>query len=825
MNRPPAYTLHGKAFVTRLLVAVLCCWVVSTSFVPHAWAVSLAEPAESAGGVPVASAADAGISGANAATRVEVGSTADVEGAEEGADGLGAQSAVPARDANPSANAATEDGALVVNDTAEGSASVVSGTAEDAQAVSGTALEDSTPAANSTTVESTTPAVNSTAADTNPTAVDSGQIPAEGTQNASNGAENESAAQAANALAASYDARTEGFITPVRMQEPWGACWAFGSLAAMEANLVKQGLITSNDQLSPRHLIYFAGTPVGSEAGAQAGEGQYPISSIVELYGENAVFEMGGHALEAASAISSGEGVALEADYPYQNNEGYVVASGMNYSKDGTWALPESSRYTAAFGLRNMIRITNPATYSEPGNINSFALNYYALDAVKQAILDYGAVSVSYCSYHGEGGQPNYYDMHNSTYFTNATTVVDHDVCIVGWDDNFEAERFTTGKDGILPEGNGAWIVKNSWGAEFEEFPNKNNWGNEGYFYLSYFDRSAQGFTAWDMMPLTSPDWTTITNQYDYMGQRSNAETRVVDYAPVSYANVFSAEQDQTLRAVSVNTYAPNTEVVIQVYDVDSAAEPSSANPTTGKLLATQSLLVDWGGYHRIMLQSPQVLSKGQRFAVVVSALEATAEGTKIPVASIEAGNNSASVDVYKLTHGDRVIVNAGETRVLADLDENPATPSTWVDGAEYATLLQARATDGAYYGNACIKAFSDPYEAPVVPDEGDKPAPAPSPAPAPQPSPAPAPAPNEEGAGAAVRPEGSSQGVLPVNGGAQTLPAAQTAVHAPAHAVKATAAPLSPKTADETPLGISLLLIISLACMAVARSKQTQGF
>lgn len=49
-----------------------------------------------------------------------------------------------------------------------------------------------------------------------------------------------------------------------------------------------------------------------------------------------------------------------------------------------------------------------------------------------------------------------------------------HDVVVVGWDDNFPKENFT-----IQPEGDGAFICKNSWGEEF---------GDDGYFYVSYYD-------------------------------------------------------------------------------------------------------------------------------------------------------------------------------------------------------------------------------------------------------------------------------------------------------------------------------------------------
>ena len=59
-------------------------------------------------------------------------------------------------------------------------------------------------------------------------------------------------------------------------------------------------------------------------------------------------------------------------------------------------------------------------------------------------------------------------------YTDNQDASVNHAVVIVGWDDNYSAGNFLEGKQ---PPADGAWIVRNSWGEDY---------GNDGYFYLSY---------------------------------------------------------------------------------------------------------------------------------------------------------------------------------------------------------------------------------------------------------------------------------------------------------------------------------------------------
>lgn len=99
------------------------------------------------------------------------------------------------------------------------------------------------------------------------------------------------------------------------------------------------------------------------------------------------------------------------------------------------------------------------------------------VNIVKKAILDYGAVTSSiHVDQHPfiAGGLLS---MSNSdyTFYYGGTNPVNHGVLIVGWDDNITV----TGGPSSPGQSTGAWIVKNSWGSD---------WGDKGYFYVSYKD-------------------------------------------------------------------------------------------------------------------------------------------------------------------------------------------------------------------------------------------------------------------------------------------------------------------------------------------------
>ncbi len=155
-------------------------------------------------------------------------------------------------------------------------------------------------------------------------------------------------------------------------------------------------------------------------------------------------------------------------------------------------------------------------------------------EVLKRALLEYGAVySTLYWNL-------AYYQEKSHTYRYTGNRFVNHAVTIVGWNDSFDRNLFTQ-----VPPGDGAFIAKNSWGE---------TWGEDGYFYISYYDTKI-GFDENAVFTAESQDNYDHIYQYDPLGWIVSKE-----YPGSSIAwggNVFTSERDETLRAIGFYTTGP----------------------------------------------------------------------------------------------------------------------------------------------------------------------------------------------------------------------------------------------------------------------------
>lgn len=156
----------------------------------------------------------------------------------------------------------------------------------------------------------------------------------------------------------------------------------------------------------------------------------------------------------------------------------------------------------------------------------------------KRIIMDYGAVTTNI--YWNE----KYYNASNFTYYSNDIASPNHQVTIVGWDDNI-----TTVK------GNGAWIAKNSWNT---------TWGDQGYFYIAYSDNKILNPIAY--YP-TRWDKSEVDNLYRY------DDLGVVTFFGYSKDYAYSLSKYIPVEAQyikKVGTFLPRTGSIVEVEIYDN---------------------------------------------------------------------------------------------------------------------------------------------------------------------------------------------------------------------------------------------------------------
>ncbi|MGN0696014.1 MAG: C1 family peptidase [Oscillospiraceae bacterium] len=270
----------------------------------------------------------------------------------------------------------------------------------------------------------------------------------------------------AEELPEKYDLRTEDVLGEVENQGTIGSCWAFSSIGVLETWLRMNDM--GDYDLSVRHMDTVT-------AMAYADSFNNELGSVLRPYC------VGGYDFTAMTYFFSGLGPVLEKDYPY------IATYQGTYPQDRRGAECK----TAGISVKD-VGIGSCA--GDMTNSNIYKVNDIITE-MKMMITEHGAIAASY--YASADSDTNYYDATGS--------IPNHQIIIVGWDDNYSRNNFSN-VNGSAPSEDGAWIVKNSWGTDF---------GEDGYFYMSYnepslyrspyyyIERAAK--TDYDQIYLSSP--------------------------------------------------------------------------------------------------------------------------------------------------------------------------------------------------------------------------------------------------------------------------------------------------------------------------------
>ncbi|WP_407422681.1 Ig-like domain-containing protein [Methanobrevibacter sp.] len=341
-------------------------------------------------------------------------------------------------------------------------------------------------------------------------------------------------------IPARFDLRDWGWVSQVRNQGWMGACWTFGMTGALESALLKATGIPFNVSMNNMKTVM-----------------KYSLCGALEVAEGGANLAASGYLLSWLGAI------------PYDAD---------TYDELGKITMPITTGQD--IHVQDMIFIPN----NEIPNGTQ----------MKLAIMKYGSLDVSFFGQDTFDAETPYYNPETYAHYVDAPENGNHEVSIIGWDDNFPKEKFL-----ITPPGDGAWIVKNSYGTE---------WGDKGFFYISYYDQSLIPYTPGMVVNYAAA--TIIENTVPYNKNYQYDITWLSNSEPsdgnISYMNVFEALDDDLIAGVGTYFNQEGVNYTVEIYVND-------------ELKLTQDGASSYYGYHTIKLDSYIPIKKGDVFKAAIT--------------------------------------------------------------------------------------------------------------------------------------------------------------------------------------------------------------
>lgn len=371
-------------------------------------------------------------------------------------------------------------------------------------------------------------------------------------------ASNDTALAAKEILPESFDMRTAYGSTYVKSQGSYGSCWAHAAIASAETSLLSA---VPYIDLSELHSAYYA---------------YYGYDQLyTDSYKPEDVLGEGGTSKMISNLWSQWIGPVNESRLKYSDFDFFDDRSEV-----------DRMQRQADYHLRNAYSFDFDSERENFETVNNI---------IKDFIYNGHAVDISYMSDKVKNWNPDYYTSNSK----RKPRFANHAVAIVGWDDAFPADKFRNS-----PEGDGAWLCKNSWSTRD---------GNNGYIWISYYDRSLEDFAVFE---LDDADEHEKIYQYDSFIpiQTLSAYDSPDEDGPSYIADIFTADEASQISAVGTYIYNADTSYEITVY----SGLKDKTNPSSGIPSSVTKGKCDLTGFFTLDLDEPIFIESGESFSVVV---------------------------------------------------------------------------------------------------------------------------------------------------------------------------------------------------------------
>lgn len=329
-----------------------------------------------------------------------------------------------------------------------------------------------------------------------------------------------------------FDLRDHGWVTPIRIQGDANSCWAFGTCGALESALLKA--TGKSYDFSESHMI-------------------------------NTMLQY------------SKYGLAEDAD------DGGYSDWALEYLLSWFGPVSEDNESYDEFGRLSPISNSNNNIHVQDAIFIPIRENFTDNGAYKKAIMEYGALDVSYENF----DEAPYYNNKTAAQYQNISHDQNHEITLIGWDDNYSKENFL-----LTPPGDGAWIIKNSWDT---------NWGKDGYGYVSYYDIGFFNYTYTVGFVFNNTEDYTTNYQTDLSGNLTFNESD----KNVGYSNTYKSNGNELISGVGT-------------YFIDEGENYSLDVYVNGELKHTQNGTAPYYGFHTVKLTKEIPVKKGDAFKVVM---------------------------------------------------------------------------------------------------------------------------------------------------------------------------------------------------------------